>query len=1151
MATREQAVGIVKSITGKVVAIDASGNARELHAGDKVFQGEKIQSDGGAAHIDLTQGGFATVGKGLSLTLDGTILSDAAKAASETAGAGPDQPQAPQMTEKELESIQAQIAQGGDPTQLLEAAAAGPGAGGGAQEGGNFVIVNQDAARGEVTPGFETSYRSSGVGGEPLDPGAIDLFALYPATGSLTTSITGPAYENWTPNAHVGDLATSPAVLHLLFTSDVPGVSLDGYSITVPAGVQLFLNTVTDADGNQVPGTEVALVNGKYVLLPGDMASVTLPDGRTGIELDLYVKYDADNQYRDTDIDLHIEASVHNDVSGAYNVIMQDYTVPVDAVAQLPADVAFGEGPIELQPLPGEGFVPSEHPSAAPATEERTSINLDVHTLFADVDGSEAHSFILSGVPADWELTGVPGGVGMDPQTQLAADGTLTYIFHIDSTLSDVSGTITFNPGEWSNERNADGSSRDTGGPAHLTLQVSAEENPQDMELEVLNNYAISDPVDIIITVDEDKPQLWVNGTNVRLDDALVATSESVAEATVDFVLNSDSGTNTDLGTSAHLVYGASEGSTLEGEQVGYDAISADGAHHPLVWHIEGTTLQAVYADGSGVIALTVELKDAGVVFDASIGTATLKISQLLPLAHTDSGDVAGGAHMGANDTTVQLDIPITLVDSDGDPATLGTQLHIVVNDAGPSASVVKQDDSGILLTTFDSPADGLQEATAGFASAFAVQTSFGADGPGEIVLDTYALSLESGNLSNLTSHGVAIELMLDAGGDVVAHAGGAEIFRVSVDAATGEVTLTQMGPIDHSRADGSENYSTDIIALTDDLINLTRTVTVSDSEGDTDTASDTIQIGSNLQFADDGPRVEFGTITDSLVLTTFDSSLDGPQTVSGSLHQAFLDAVVVDFGADGQADTDAVVVDGFTLSVLDVVSGLTSHGVAIELTLDSGDVVGRAGGAEIFRVSVDAVSGEVTLTQTGPVDHSRADGSENYSTDITALVDGKIGLEATVTVKDYDGDTATSKAQIDLGANIQFADDGPRVEFGTITDSLVLTTFDSSLDGPQTVSGSLHQAFLGAVVVDFGADGQADTDAVVVDGFTLSVLDASSGLTSHGVAIELVLDSGDVVGRAGGVEIFRVHADAATGEITLTQSGPVDHSRADGAENY
>lgn len=152
-------VGTVKGVDGVVTAINAHGVIRMLKAGDKVFSGETIQTANGAnAHIDFSKGGFATLGGEQSLPLDGIVLGQAAEAARPQAG----MQQAPAASDADIEKLQEQIeeaiAKGEDPTSLLEAAAAGPGADGGAgQEGSGFVLVGQNAARGEVTPGFETS----------------------------------------------------------------------------------------------------------------------------------------------------------------------------------------------------------------------------------------------------------------------------------------------------------------------------------------------------------------------------------------------------------------------------------------------------------------------------------------------------------------------------------------------------------------------------------------------------------------------------------------------------------------------------------------------------------------------------------------------------------------------------------------------------------------------------------------------------------------------------------------------------------------------------------------------------------------------------------------------------------------------------------
>ncbi len=162
------AVGIVKALNGEVTATDPRGNVRILKVGDRVADNETIKTATGSnVHIDFNNNGFATLGSGSSLTLDQATLTEIASAAKTTNQNKQNQEQNDQNIEKLQQQIEEAIAKGEDPTALLEAAAAGPGGGdGGAQEGASFVVVEQLAARGQLTPGFDT-----GTFGNPIqDP---------------------------------------------------------------------------------------------------------------------------------------------------------------------------------------------------------------------------------------------------------------------------------------------------------------------------------------------------------------------------------------------------------------------------------------------------------------------------------------------------------------------------------------------------------------------------------------------------------------------------------------------------------------------------------------------------------------------------------------------------------------------------------------------------------------------------------------------------------------------------------------------------------------------------------------------------------------------------------------------------------------------
>lgn len=142
------AIGIVRGLIGKVTVTDAKGSVRELRVGDAVELNDNVQaSAGGTVHIVFNNGNFATIGSNETLMLSEAVIDPTGAKAQVAEG-------------QSVADIQAMIAAGMDPTQIAEATAAGADAGlaGDTGQGGHsFVVVNQDAARGEVTPGFGTN----------------------------------------------------------------------------------------------------------------------------------------------------------------------------------------------------------------------------------------------------------------------------------------------------------------------------------------------------------------------------------------------------------------------------------------------------------------------------------------------------------------------------------------------------------------------------------------------------------------------------------------------------------------------------------------------------------------------------------------------------------------------------------------------------------------------------------------------------------------------------------------------------------------------------------------------------------------------------------------------------------------------------------
>ena len=142
-----------------------------------------------------------------------------------------------------------------------------------------------------------------------------------------------------------------------------------------------------------------------------------------------------------------------------------------------------------------------------------------------------------------------------------------------------------------------------------------------------------------------------------------------------------------------------------------------------------------------------------------------------------------------------------------------------------------------------------------------------------------------------------------------------------------------------------------------------------------------------------------------------------------------------VSFGADGAG---VGTTSGYALSTTGGASGLTQHGVAINLYNVGGVIVGStattAGGIDasntVFTVSTTN-TGVVTLTQFSQIDHTNTDPSPTgapFTDHIISLTDGSITLTRNETVVDKDGDSVTGSASVGIGANLHFVDDGPTI---------------------------------------------------------------------------------------------------------------------------
>ena len=251
--------GVVKSLTGKAVAVDQNGNARELKVGDIVYMGESVKTSDAADKVTIV----ANNGKEL------TVLG------SDTLSLNPNTIGAEGLAD--ISALQNAILNGGDLTKLEETAAGGNAAAGGGDgvslgearfaEGGHYSNINETYRNLTDTNRAFASYDSpiggyndGNSGDDTIIPGAPLVTFVNDTNNDGTLSRVEHGNDT--------DINTSKVLI------TVPN---DG---TVRAGDVLNV-TVTDPDGNKTVTNVVitpAIISSGYPLdapiKPGKVSTV-------------------------------------------------------------------------------------------------------------------------------------------------------------------------------------------------------------------------------------------------------------------------------------------------------------------------------------------------------------------------------------------------------------------------------------------------------------------------------------------------------------------------------------------------------------------------------------------------------------------------------------------------------------------------------------------------------------------------------------------------------------------------------------------------------------------------------------------------------------------------------------------------------------
>ena len=553
-----------------------------------------------------------------------------------------------------------------------------------------------------------------------------------------------------------------------------------------------------------------------------------------------------------------------------------------------------------------------------------------------------------------------------------------------------------------------------------------------------------------------------------------------------------------------------------EGSDTG---LSSNGATIYLYQAADGTVIGSTSSTKGGITA-------GNTIFDLTISAAgSVTSTQYAELDHSVS-DVASydSEELPLPTGLVAISGEATITDRDGDSASETLELdlggNVIFADDGPSASV-----TGAVPTLNVDETQLATDDSDSFANVFT--TAYGADGAGTTA---YSLSVQSaGAVSGLvdTATGNGVFLFLESG-TIVGREGtnatdaltGDQVFTVSVD-TLGNVELDQIRAVIHA----DDTDPDDVTGLAaDNLISLTVTVTDGEGAANGDTATASVDIGSDLTFNDDGP-------TTNAVNSSGSVDEDG---LSGGLA-----------GAEAQNPGD---ITGEAVSAGGTVVGLFNSGADAPLTyhlsdvtaglpaLSSGEtplvygVVGNVltatvgpAGPTAFTFTLNENTGAWTFVLAAPLDHPDGNGENDITIDFGGLI----------SASDADNDSIDAVGSL----NVLIDDDSP-----VAVDDGELASVDDNVSGVTigTVAGITGND-------NFGADGPADPSLI-------SVSAGSLGGSIAVVAGNLVFTSGtDITDPyADQVETFTyviedADGDQSTGSFTvrLTDGGPAINSAA------
>jgi len=672
-------VAIVKSIVGQVIAVSPEGIRRVLVEGDRLLAGEVVETGAsGAVTLTLNDGRNLDIGRDSQWSANTPDLTRPAEDAAQ---------QAPSVAE-----LQKAIAAGADPTTDLEATAAGDTVDTGGSGGGShsFVLLEETAGAVDPTIGFDTAGITSGDSiaaqqASPTDSPTIvgaDTATVNEdnvATGNVLTNdsdadntltITGYTVAGVTGTFTVGQVATIAGVgtISIAANGDYTFTPVANYSGTVPtityttntgasSTLDLTITPVADApavDSQTVTGNEdTAVALGTVATYADNDGSESHTTVISGIPAGATIT-DGTNSFTATATTGSVDVSTWNlsgitfsagtNVSGSWAL-----TVTGTSTESANGDIATTSNTIVVNVTP-VADAPAIGESREVGGNEDTSIALGTVATYADTDGSETHTTVISGIPAGATLTD-----GTNSFTATATGGS------VDVSSWNLSG-ISFNAG--------------TNVSGNWTLIVTG------TSVEGANSSTDTTVGTIAVTVTP------VADAPIIAQQTLTTSEDTpIALGTVATYADND-------GSEKHttVISGIPVGASIsDGNGHSYTSqVDGDGTVDVSTWNLSTITLTPA-ANSSNTITLTVTGTSLETGNQSSAGTSNTITVNVTSVA--DAPVIAASHQVNGNeDTAIALGTVATYADNDG------SETHTTVISGIPAGATLTDGTNTVII---------------------------------------------------------------------------------------------------------------------------------------------------------------------------------------------------------------------------------------------------------------------------------------------------------------------------------------------------------------------------------------------------------------------------------------------------------------------